>query len=206
MLVGRRCSRPVDRRCGGASINSDFGERSVAGCRVRRPQRWPAYRPQLESVGFVRGVACQRSAQPRCRVDTCRLASERISPSCMRKTAVFGRSRVDWVVRLRRSRGNCVTTPQPVAGTSGIGPRPLSGILIVAPSVRRWPQAGSERCSEALRSGAPGGNAQGTQRHRRAGPENPVEWSQARTPSGQKVVGRMEPGADFEPASGRFSW
>ena len=36
------------------------------------------------------------------------------------------------------------------------------------------------------------------------GPENPMEWSQAWAPSGQEVGNRMEPGADLEPASGRF--
>ena len=152
---GLRCVRLVVRRDGGGSIGDGFGRESLGGCRAGKPAWPPVCLLLSEHVGFGRVAGCHRSRLPRCRCVTCRFPNGKRSPFFMPATVGCVRSPVGLVVHRRRSQGSCVVTPQPLAETWSIGPRPLSGTPTRERGVRRWPSSPlTTRCATTSRIGS----------------------------------------------------
>ena len=135
---GRRCGRLVVRRSGGVSIGSGFGKGSLVGCRARMPVWRLVCRRRLVRVGSARMAGWSHFLLSLFRGVICLLLSEKRSRFSTPATVGWGRSPAAWAVVRRRSHVSWGATPQPVAGALSVGPRPLSGIRIGAPAVRRW--------------------------------------------------------------------
>jgi transposase InsO family protein len=147
VLCVLRCVHRVVRRAGAASIGSDSGKASWAGCRARQPALRPDCRLLWGPAGSGNMAGCRRSRLPRCRAVICPLPSERRSRSFMPRTVGCVRSLGGWVVPRRRSRGNSAVTRRPAVGIWSIGLPPPSGMPIGVPSVPRWRSSPLMMCS-----------------------------------------------------------
>jgi hypothetical protein len=134
-----RCGRQAGRRLRGARIACGSGRRSLAARRARTRRPWLACRRPSAPDGSGRLAGCRRSRWPRCRGDTCRWLSARRSRFCARSSWGCARSLVGWVVRHRRSRGNCAATHRLAVARWCIGRRPRNGMPNGALAGQRWP-------------------------------------------------------------------
>ncbi len=181
----------------------------LGGDRPRRVERGCGGRGGRVAAGWRRGgsarlAGCRRSSWPRCRGGTCRSLSARRSRSCARRSWVCARSPAGWAARPRRSRGSCAATRRRAATRWSTGRRRRNGMPSGARAARRWPSSPrTSGCATTCRIAWPGRS-----------PRPTVSWCRARrsassaaaTAAGQIGAGRqvVEPGADREPAAGRF--
>ena len=197
---GRRCVRQGGLRWPGENTGSGSGWRSPGECRVRTPALRLVCLRQLVRGGSVTVAGSGRSAWRRCRGGTCRLRSGRRSRSCGSGGAVSVRSRGVPAGRRRRSRGSCAGMLQPGAAGWSTGPWPPSGTQIcghAVPGPRNWLR--TRPCGSTCKTGSPArspGRVAGRCRARRCA------GSGAGTAGGR--TGVVEPGADLQPAAGRF--
>ena len=122
-----RCGRRVVPRRDAVSIGVGSGRRSPAGCPATRRRWGPACPSRSERDGSAKVEACRRSAWPLCRGATCRLPSEKRSPSCTPSTAGFVISLGESTGPRRPSLGSSVAMRQPAVADSSIARRPRSG-------------------------------------------------------------------------------
>jgi len=127
VLYGLECVHLVVRRSDAASIGCSSGKESAVGYRARRRPWQPACLPLSEHAGSARVAGWRRSLSVPCRGATYRSSSAKRSLSFMPGVAECVRSPADWTDPRRRSRANCVGTPQLAMETWSTEPRPPSG-------------------------------------------------------------------------------
>ena len=119
-VLGRSCSRAVERGVGG-------GSRRVSRCWGR--------------AGFANVVACHLSVFVLCRGATYRSSSEKRLRFFKPAVVAYVRSPGSCAAHRRRSRENCGGTQQREVETSSIEPRPPNGMPIGERSVRKLPNS-----------------------------------------------------------------
>ena len=168
-VLGRSCSRAVERGVGG-------GSRRVSRCwgALVSPMWWHA----LSVFVLCRGATYRSSSEKRLRFFKPRVVAYVRSPgSC--------------AAHRRRSRENCGGTQQREVETSSIEPRPPNGMPIGGRSVRKLPNS-LRTATEAVCAGSPRRPDRGSRRGGRAGPKCTLGRASPWSPTRPAVGGLVE--------------